>query len=130
MLAAVDYAVGAGIADPERLGIGGWSYGGILTNQVIARDRRFKAAISGAGQGNALLGYGTDKYALEYELELGKPWANPDAWRRVSQPVLPRRPHRDADALRVRPGRLERPADQLGADVPGAQEPGAGRRSW
>jgi dipeptidyl aminopeptidase/acylaminoacyl peptidase len=88
VLAAVDYAVAQGVADPERLGIGGWSYGGILTNQVIVRDRRFKAAISGAGQGNALLGYGTDMYTLEYELELGKPWANLDAWRRVSQPFL------------------------------------------
>jgi dipeptidyl aminopeptidase/acylaminoacyl peptidase len=88
VLAAVDHLVAAGIADPERLGIGGWSYGGILTNQVIARDRRFKAATSGAGQGNALIGYGTDMYTLEYELELGKPWANLDAWRRVSQPFL------------------------------------------
>jgi dipeptidyl aminopeptidase/acylaminoacyl peptidase len=88
VLAAVDHAVGQGIADPERLGVGGWSYGGILTNQVIVRDHRFKAAISGAGQGNALIGYGTDMYALEYELELGKPWANFDAWRRVSQPFL------------------------------------------
>ena len=88
VLAAVDHLVKAGVADPERLGIGGWSYGGILTNQVIARDRRFKAATSGAGQGNAMLGYGTDMYTLEYELELGKPWANPDKWRRVSQPFL------------------------------------------
>ena len=88
VLAAVDYAVAQGVADPERLGIGGWSYGGILTNQVITRDRRFKAATSGAGQGNALIGYGTDMYVLEYELELGKPWANPDAWRRVSQPFF------------------------------------------
>jgi dipeptidyl aminopeptidase/acylaminoacyl peptidase len=88
VLAAVDHAVARGIADSARLGIGGWSYGGILTNQVIARDRRFKAAISGAGQGNALAGYGTDMYALEYELELGKPWANAKAWERVSQPFL------------------------------------------
>jgi dipeptidyl aminopeptidase/acylaminoacyl peptidase len=88
VLAAVDHAVARGIADPERLGVGGWSYGGILTNQVIVRDRRFKAAISGAGQGNALIGYGTDMYALEYELELGKPWANFDAWKRVSRPFL------------------------------------------
>ena len=88
VLAAVDHLVAAGIADADRLGVGGWSYGGILTNQVIARDRRFKAATSGAGQGNALAGYGTDMYTLEYELELGKPWTNQDAWRRVSQPFL------------------------------------------
>jgi dipeptidyl aminopeptidase/acylaminoacyl peptidase len=88
VLAAVDHLVARGVADPARLGIGGWSYGGILTNQVIARDRRFKAATSGAGQGNAITGYGTDMYALEYELELGKPWADLDAWRRVSQPFF------------------------------------------
>ncbi len=88
VLAAVDYAVTKGIADPERLGVGGWSYGGILTNQVIARDRRFKAAISGSGQSNALAGYGTDQYIREYEAELGKPWSNPEAWIRVSFPFF------------------------------------------
>ena len=88
VLAAVDYAVALGVADPERLGVGGWSYGGILTNQVIARDRRFKAAISGAGQSNALAGYGTDQYVREYESELGTPWGNPDAWIRVSYPFF------------------------------------------
>ncbi len=88
VLAAVDYAVSVGVADPDRLGVGGWSYGGILTNQVIARDRRFKAAISGAGQSNALAGYGTDQYVREYEAELGTPWANPDSYRRVSFPFF------------------------------------------
>jgi dipeptidyl aminopeptidase/acylaminoacyl peptidase len=44
VLAAVDRVVQLGIADPDRLLVGGWSYGGILTDQVIARDRRFKAA--------------------------------------------------------------------------------------
>ncbi len=88
VLAAVDYAVAAGVADPARLGVGGWSYGGILTNQVIARDRRFKAAISGAGQSNALAGYGTDQYVREYEAELGLPWKNPEAYTRVSFPFF------------------------------------------
>jgi dipeptidyl aminopeptidase/acylaminoacyl peptidase len=88
VLAAVDYAISAGVADPARLGVGGWSYGGILTNQVIARDRRFKAAISGAGQSNAFAGYGTDQYVREYEAELGTPWANPEVYRRVSFPFF------------------------------------------
>jgi dipeptidyl aminopeptidase/acylaminoacyl peptidase len=88
VVAAVDYAVAQGVADPDRLGVGGWSYGGILTNQVIARDRRFKAAISGAGQSNALAGYGTDQYVREYEAELGKPWANTDTWIKVSYPFF------------------------------------------
>lgn len=88
VLAAVDYAVARGIADPERLGVGGWSYGGILTNQVIARDRRFKAAVSGSGLSNALAGYGTDQYVREYEAELGTPWRNLDAYLKVSLPFL------------------------------------------
>src|SRR5437667_908313 len=61
VLAAVDYAVAQGVADPARLGVGGWSYGGVLTNYVIAQDRRFKAAVSGAGISNILAGYGTDQ---------------------------------------------------------------------
>jgi dipeptidyl aminopeptidase/acylaminoacyl peptidase len=88
VLAAVDYAVAQGVADPNRLGVGGWSYGGILTNQVIARDQRFKAAISGAGQSNVLAGYGTDQYVREYEAELGTPWSNTAAWLKVSFPFL------------------------------------------
>ncbi len=88
VLAAVDWAVARGLADPGRLGVGGWSYRGILTNELIARDRRFKAAISGAGQGNAFGGYGTDQYVLEYETELGPPWVGLDKWKRVSYPFL------------------------------------------
>jgi dipeptidyl aminopeptidase/acylaminoacyl peptidase len=88
VLAAVDYAVAQGLADPARLGIGGWSYGGMLTNQVIARDPRFKAATVGAGQGNALAGYGTDQYVRDYEAELGRPWEKPKVWMKVSYPFF------------------------------------------
>jgi dipeptidyl aminopeptidase/acylaminoacyl peptidase len=88
VLAAVDWAVAQGIADPDRLGVGGWSYGGILTDEVIARDRRFKAATSGAGSGNALAGYGTDQYVKEYEAELGTPWKNLKPYLEVSYPFL------------------------------------------
>jgi dipeptidyl aminopeptidase/acylaminoacyl peptidase len=88
VLAAVDYAVQAGIADPQRLGLGGWSYGGILTDVVIAKDTRFKAATSGASIGNALAGYGTDMYIREYELELGTPWNNLDAYLLNAYPLL------------------------------------------
>jgi dipeptidyl aminopeptidase/acylaminoacyl peptidase len=88
VLGAVDYAVSQGFADPERLGVGGWSYGGILTNAVIAKTTRFKAATSGASIVNALAGYGTDMYIREYELELGTPWANTDAYLRNAYPPL------------------------------------------
>ena len=88
VLAAVDYAVAQGLADPARLGVGGWSYGGILTNYVIAQDRRFKAAVSGASISNVLAGYGTDQYVREYEVELGVPWKAADTWIKLSFPFL------------------------------------------
>ena len=88
LLAGVDYAVGKGIADPARLGIGGWSYGGLLTDYVIASDTRFKAAISGAGSGNQLSTYGTDEYTVEYNAELGPPWRNSALWLKVSYPFF------------------------------------------
>lgn len=88
VLSGVDYAVTRGIADPQRLGVGGWSYGGELTDYVIASDTRFKAAISGAGIGNVLAGFGTDQYVREYTQELGLPWKHLDAWLRVSYPFL------------------------------------------
>jgi dipeptidyl aminopeptidase/acylaminoacyl peptidase len=88
VLAAVDHVVQLGVADPARLGIGGRSYGSILTNYVIARDQRFKAAVSGAGSANMLGMYGYDQYTREYELELGTPWANREAYDRASYPFL------------------------------------------
>ena len=88
VLAAVDHLVAAGVADPERLGVGGYSYGGILTNYVIASDTRFKAATSGAGGGHWAALYGHDMYTREYELELGAPWQNREVWDRLSYPFL------------------------------------------
>jgi len=88
VLAGVDHVIKIGVADPKRLGIGGRSYGSILTNYVIARDPRFKAAVSGAGSSNMLGMYGYDQYTREYELELGTPWANREAYDRASYPFL------------------------------------------
>ena len=88
LLGAVDHVVAAGLADPKRLGVGGWSYGGILTNYLIATDRRFKAATSGAGSSNQISMYGTDQYIVQYETELGPPWRNPALWTKVSYPFF------------------------------------------
>ena len=85
-LAAVDDAVARGIADPRQLYVGGWSYGGMLTNYLIASDRRFRAAVSGASISNVLAGYGTDEYIRDYETELGKPWEHMDVWLRNAYP--------------------------------------------
>jgi dipeptidyl aminopeptidase/acylaminoacyl peptidase len=87
-LAAVDDAIARGIADPDRLVVGGWSYGGMSTNYLIASSNRFKAAVSGASISNILAGYGTDQYIRDYEYELGRPWEHPEAWQKVSSPFL------------------------------------------
>lgn len=87
-LAAVDDAIARGVADANRLGVGGWSYGGISTNYLIASTTRFKAAVSGASISNILAGYGTDEYIRDYEYELGSPWVHPEIWARISYPFL------------------------------------------
>lgn len=88
LYAATDWAVATGIADPARLGVGGWSYGGILTDFLIVRDNRFKAAFSGAGEGNIFALFGVDQYVQQYAQELGGPWVNPALWMRLSEPLM------------------------------------------
>jgi dipeptidyl aminopeptidase/acylaminoacyl peptidase/tetratricopeptide (TPR) repeat protein len=88
VMAAVQHAIAEGVADPDRLGVGGWSYGGILTNYVISKTDRFKAAISGSSISNILAGYGTDHYQYHYEAELGLPWKNREVWASLSSPFF------------------------------------------
>ncbi len=84
VMAGVDHAVAQSYADPERLGVGGWSYGGILTNYVITKTDRFKAAITGASEVLYVANYGHDHYQLQWEKELGLPWENRETWERLS----------------------------------------------
>jgi len=88
LIGAVNEVIKQGIADPNRLGIGGWSYGGILTDYTIATDPRFKAAVSGASSANQISMYGVDEYVQQYDDELGPPWKNPEAWIKVSYPFF------------------------------------------
>jgi dipeptidyl aminopeptidase/acylaminoacyl peptidase len=83
-MAMVDYAVAQGIADPDRLGVGGWSYGGISTNFIITQTTRFKAAISGAGEFLYITNWGHDLYSRDWEYELGLPWKNRALWEKIS----------------------------------------------
>jgi dipeptidyl aminopeptidase/acylaminoacyl peptidase len=83
-MAEVDYAIEQGIADPEKLGVGGHSYGAISTNFIIAQTTRFKAAISNAGTFLNVTNYGHDLYSREWEIELGLPWENREVWEKLS----------------------------------------------
>ena len=88
--AMVEQVVKMGVADPTKLGVGGWSYGGILTDYMIASDTRFKAATSGAGTAFTVAFYGTDQYIIQYDYEIGPPW-DPKAWetyQKISYPFL------------------------------------------
>jgi dipeptidyl aminopeptidase/acylaminoacyl peptidase len=77
VMAGADWLVARGIADPNRLGIGGWSYGGYMAEWAITQTTRFKAAVSGAGLANLISEYGTEQgpsydewfYGVPYEPE-------------------------------------------------------------
>ncbi len=88
LLACVDKAVALGVADPNRLAVTGWSYGGILTDYTVATTDRFKAGISGAGVAAPMSFYGVDQYILQYDNELGPPWKNPQLYVKMSYPFL------------------------------------------
>lgn len=90
ILGAADQLTRSGIVDPENMGIGGWSYGGILTNYTIASDTRFKAACSGAGSALQLSLVGVDQYITQFENEIGLPWKdkNLDKYLKLSYPYL------------------------------------------
>jgi dipeptidyl aminopeptidase/acylaminoacyl peptidase len=83
-MAMVDYTVAQGIADPDKLGVGGWSYGGISTNFIITQTNRFKAAITGASEVLYVANYGHDHYQKLWELELGLPWENRALYEKLS----------------------------------------------
>lgn len=90
ILGAADHLVAKGVADPDRMGISGWSYGGILTDYTIAKDNRFKVASSGAGSAMQLSLYGVDQYILQLDNELGQPWKdnNYEKYLKLSYPFL------------------------------------------
>ncbi len=68
----------------------GWSYGGILTDYVIASTTRFKVASSGAGVAAPLSLFGVDQYINQYVNEIGLPWqeGNVEKYLKISYPFL------------------------------------------
>lgn len=84
VLAGVDYAIAEGFADADKLGVGGWSYGGILTDYVITQTTRFKAATTGASFAQTIANYGVDHYQRQWVIEYGTPWENHDLWESIA----------------------------------------------
>ena len=78
VMAGVEAVLAKGEADPERLGIGGWSYGGYMAEWAITQTNRFKAAVSGAGMFNLASEFGTEVGPAGDEWYFGTPWEHPE----------------------------------------------------
>lgn len=82
ILAGVDALVKDGVADPNRLTVGGYSFGGYMTNWLITQTTRFKAAVTGAGAVEHVANWGNDDDAFDDAYFLGGlPWETPDRYR-------------------------------------------------
>ena len=105
IMSGVDALISKGIADPDRMGVMGWSYGGYMTSWVITQTKRFKAASVGAGVTNLMSFTGTaDIPSFVPDYFGGEYWDVFDRWRThsamfnvkgVSTPTLIQ--HGDAD---------------------------------
>ncbi|CAF3694356.1 unnamed protein product [Rotaria socialis] len=85
ILAGVDSLISDGIADPTRLNIGGYSFGGFLTNWLITQTTRFNAALSGAGPVEHISMWGTTDFPVYVNtLFRGFPWEVPEIYEKES----------------------------------------------
>ena len=80
VMAGVDDLIAKGIADPDLLGIGGWSYGGYMAEWAITQTTRFKAAVAGAGMSDLISEYGTEKNPEYDEWFWGVPYEKPEGF--------------------------------------------------
>jgi dipeptidyl aminopeptidase/acylaminoacyl peptidase len=80
VMAGVNDLVTKGFADPDRLGIGGWSYGGYMSEWAVTQTTRFKAAVSGAGMANLISEYGTEQHPAYDEWFYGLPYEKPEGF--------------------------------------------------
>jgi dipeptidyl aminopeptidase/acylaminoacyl peptidase len=80
VMAGVEDLVKRGIANPQKLGIGGWSYGGYLAEWAITQTNVFKAAVSGAGMADLISEFGTEEHPAADEWFYGVPWEQPEGF--------------------------------------------------
>ena len=82
IMTGVDHVIGMGVADPERLGVMGWSYGGFMTSWIVTQTKRFKAASAGAAVTNLMSFTGTaDIASFVPDYFGGEYWDVFDKWR-------------------------------------------------
>jgi dipeptidyl aminopeptidase/acylaminoacyl peptidase len=84
VMAGVDLLISRGIADPNRLGIGGWSYGGYMAAWAITQTQRFKVAVSGAGMSDLATEFGTEDGPAYDEWFFGLPYEKPEGFAKSS----------------------------------------------
>ncbi|HMF96782.1 MAG TPA: S9 family peptidase [Vicinamibacterales bacterium] len=84
VMAGVDWAIARGIADPNRLGIGGWSYGGYMAAWAVTQTTRFKAAVSGAPVIDMASEFGTENESGYDEWFYGTPYEKLEGFIRSS----------------------------------------------
>jgi len=144
ILAGVDALVKDGLADPNRLAIGGYSYGGYMTNWLITETTRFKAAVTGAGAVEHAANWGNDDVTFDDAWYLnGKPWETPEIYQseaalfrmnRVKTPTHIVQGSSDVRVSYLEGVTLERALEQLGIEhsflvFPGEGH-GLGRNPW
>ena len=82
VLSGIDRLVEAGVADPDRLALGGWASGGMAANQLLTRSSRFAAAVTGASNTSLEAAYGDGDFGIQWTSLLGTPpWESPEVWR-------------------------------------------------
>ena len=84
LMAGVDTVLARGETDSNRLGIGGWSYGGYMAEWAITQTNRFKAAVSGAGMFDLAAEFGTENEPAYDEWYFGTPWEHPERFAHSS----------------------------------------------
>jgi dipeptidyl aminopeptidase/acylaminoacyl peptidase len=84
VMAGVDHLIQIGVADPDKLGIGGWSYGGYMSAWAITQTNRFKASMVGAGMSDLATEFGTEIDSAYDEWFYGLPWENREKFQASS----------------------------------------------
>ncbi|HEX3663949.1 MAG TPA: S9 family peptidase [Rhizomicrobium sp.] len=84
LMAVLDAVIANGDTDPARLGVGGWSYGGEMSEWAITQSNRFKAAVVGAGVFDQQAEFETERGPAGDEWYFGTPWEHPDIFARNS----------------------------------------------